>query len=205
LSAPRAAAADAVDAACAKDLAFLEEKLLRPLEQKHWNGSWKSVEPANPVAAYAADASPASSESEVAKSAGAATPTVQDQRPLCHRWQKGQECKNDPCDYAHPNGRSRCDKGDEVCSAWFTTQGCNREKCRLKHPNGKSAKDASSRNGRYNRRDLTPVGARHTPSDEIVKLDPKAKGEPVKVDPEATAAHERNRNRRIKYSQTDSD
>jgi hypothetical protein len=77
-------------------VAFLDDKPLRPLEQKHWNGSWKSVEPANPVAAYAADASPASSESEVAKSAGAATPTIKDQRPLCHTWQKGKECENGP-------------------------------------------------------------------------------------------------------------
>jgi hypothetical protein len=184
-------------------VAFLDDKLLRPLEQKHWNGSWKSVEPANPVAAYAADASPASSESEVDKSAGAATPTVKDQRPLCHKWQKGQDCENDPCDYAHPNGRSRCDKGDEVCSAWFTTQGCNREKCQLKHPNGKSAKGASSRKGRYNKRDLTPVGQRHTPVDTTKYI--YDKGEPVKVDPKAAEAHERNKNPRVKVRDPQSD
>ncbi len=91
-------------------------------------------------------------------------------------------------------GRSRCDKGDEVCSAWFTTQGCTREKCQLKHPNGKPAKDASTRKGRYNRRDITPVGARHTPSDEIVK-----------VDPEAAAAHERNKNPRVRVRDPQSD
>ena len=100
-------------------------------------------------------------------------------------------------------GRSRCDKGDEVCSAWFTTQGCTREKCRLKHPNGKSAKGASSRKGRYNKRDLTPVGQRHTPVDTTKYI--YDKGEPVKVDPKAAEAHERNKNPRVKVRDPQSD
>jgi hypothetical protein len=175
-------------------VAFIDEKLLRPLEQKHWNGTWKSVEPANPVAAYAADASPESSASAAAKSAGAEAPTVNDKRPVCHKWQQGQECKHDPCEYAHPNGRSKCDKGDEVCAAWFTVNGCSSEQCPHKHPNGKSARGASKGRGTFNKRNLTPMGKRHTPSDEIVP-----------VDPTAAAAHERNRNPRLRVRDPQSD
>jgi hypothetical protein len=62
-----------------------------------------------------------------------------------------------------------------------------------KHPNGKLKKgDESSGDGTFNKRDLTPVGKRHTPVD---------KGEPVKVDPKAAAAHERNKNPRVKVPQ----
>jgi hypothetical protein len=79
----------------------------------------------------------------------------------------------------------------------FNPDGCTRDGCQFKHPNGKLKKDAeTSGEGEFNKRDLTPVGQRHTPVD---------KGERVKVDPKAAEAHERNRQRRLKYKQTDSD
>jgi hypothetical protein len=175
-------------------VAFINDRLLRPLEHKRWTGTWTSVVQASSVTAYAADASPDSSNTAATGSVGAAAPNVTDQRQVCHTWLKGQECKSDPCAYAHPNGRSKCDKGDEVCAAWFTKQGCPREKCPLKHPNGKSAKGASKAGARFNKRDLTPVGKSHTSGGDVVPEDPAA-----------TAAHARNQGRRLKFAQTDSD
>jgi hypothetical protein len=63
--------------------------------------------------------------------------------------------------------------------------------------NGKSTKrDESTGEGTFNKRDLTPVGQRHTPVDGDAIVQP---------DPRARAAHERNRNRRIKYGNPESD
>ena len=65
-----------------------------------------------------------------------------------------------------------------------------KQSCKYTHPNGKQKRDAlSGGDEKFNKRDLTPVGKRHTPVD---------KGEPVKTDPEAKAAHERNRSRRVR-------
>ena len=57
-------------------------------------------------------------------------------------------------------------------------------------------KDAATDDGTFNKRDITPVGHRHTPVE---------KGERVPADLEATASRARNQHRRIKYQQTDSD
>ena len=60
----------------------------------------------------------------------------------------------------------------------------------MTHPNGKKKRDVSSGDdAKFNTRDVTPVGKRHTPVD---------KGEPVKTDPQAKEAHERNRSRRVR-------
>jgi hypothetical protein len=86
-----------------------------------------------------------------------------------------------------------------VCVKWLKQpDGCDRDKCQYRHPNGKSKQDESTTEGTFNKRDLTPVGKRHTPVE-------KEKGGVVPVDPKAAAAHERNRNPRVKYSQNESD
>ena len=80
---------------------------------------------------------------------------------------------------------------------WLTKpDGCDRDQCQYRHPNGKSKQDGSTSDGTFNKRDVTPVGKRHTPVD---------KGEPVKVDPKAAEAHERNKNPRIRVRDPQSD
>ena len=55
--------------------------------------------------------------------------------------------------------------------------------CKYRHPNGKSKKDAPKDEGEYNKRDLTPSGARRAV---------------VPTDPEAAAAHARNQHPRVR-------
>ena len=109
---------------------------------------------------------------------------------MCHRWQTTGCRKGTHCEYDHPNGASRCPEKDRVCGDWFYSEdGCSRDPCKLKHPNGKSKSDAPKGEGQYNKRDITPVGQRHTPveNDAIVKRDPKA-----------AEAHARNGTRRVR-------
>jgi hypothetical protein len=88
----------------------------------------------------------------------------------------------------------------------FHPNGCTRppKQCLFKHPNGKLKKDAeTSGDGEYNKRDLTPVRQRQTPVDTAKYI--YDKGEPVKVDPKAAAARERNKNPRVKARDPESD
>ncbi len=131
-----------------------------------------------------------------AASVDTTAPAVTGQSPargnVCGRpgWQTNG-CRNHPhCKRDHPNGKRQCPQNDRVCGDWwFGDDGCLRDKCQYKHPNGRSKRAAPTGEGTYNNRDLTPVGKRHTPVD---------KGELVKVDPNAAAAHERNKNPRVK-------
>jgi hypothetical protein len=169
--------------------------------RRHWAGSLKSPPQkdgqGDGLSAYSADAAPASSSGS-APGVDAEEPRPIDNKAagVCEKWQT-RGCDKDPCKYSHPNGKRRCDGADAICYSWmFHPDGCSRQQCLFKHPNGKSKKDRSTGEGAFNKRDLTPVGQRHTPVD---------KGDPVKVDPKAAEAHERNRQRRLKYRQTDSD
>jgi hypothetical protein len=80
-----------------------------------------------------------------------------------------------------------------TCKFWkYKKDGCVNANCQLTHPNGKKKKDKSSGDdAQFNKRDVTPVGKSHTPVE---------KGEPVKVDPKAKDAHERNRSRRVRLA-----
>jgi hypothetical protein len=178
--------------------------------RRHWAGSLKSPPQKNGhgdgIFAYIADAAPASS-GDTATDVAAAAPKPVDNRAarLCEAWQTGG-CDTDPCAYSHPNGKRACAREDSVCRAWmFHPNGCTRphKQCLFKHPNGKSKKDRSTGEGTYNKRDLTPVGQRHTPVDTTKYVYDKS--EPVKVDPKAAAVHERNKNPRVKVRDPQSD
>ena len=90
----------------------------------------------------------------------------------------------------HPNGLKF---KEPVCQQWAQApKGCTQAGCKLTHPNGQAKKgESSGDDAKFNKRDVTPVGKSHTPVD---------KGEPVKVDPKAKEAHERNRYRRIRLA-----
>ena len=169
---------------------------------RRWNGSLKSLKPPSghgtAVHAWVAEASPAAN---VIADAGDQKPIDAKQRPVrvCHRWQtNGKGCNfGNKCQYDHPNGKPQCSENDRVCAAWFYEEdGCNYNPCKWKHPNGKSKSDAPFQAGRYNKRDITPVGQRHTP---VVQDDV------VKPDPTATAARERNKGRRVNCGNPESD
>jgi hypothetical protein len=190
-------------------LAFIDDELLKPLGPKRWTGSWANVpQRTTSLNAYAAATSPGSSEAEAAKSVDAAAPAVagqsQGQGRVCYSWQTNKGCKEDQCPngFVHPNGKRQCSRADQICHHWMFLE-CLRDKCQYKHPNGKSKRDAPTREGKYNRRDLTPVGQRHTPVETAKYI--YDKGEPVKVDPKAAAAHERNKNPRVKVRDPQSD
>jgi hypothetical protein len=186
------------------------------LGQRRWPGSLKSLKPPRPgpgggVAANAADTSPASSNAadSAAASVDPAAPavTVTGQSPargkVCGRWQT-TGCKNPHCKRDHPNGKRQCPQQDRVCGDWwFGDDGCLRDKCQYKHPNGKSKRDRSAGESTFNKRDLTPVGQRHTPVDATKYI--YDKGEPVKADPKAAEAHERKQNPRVKMRDPQSD
>ena len=165
---------------------------------RRWNGSLRSLKPpsghGNDLAAYVADAGPAE----------AATGAASDKQPLddekspvkespvkvCPRWQTHGCGYGKRCRYAHPNGERRCLEKDRVCADWYYSEdGCSRDPCKLKHPNGKSKSDAPKGAGGYNKRDLTPVGHRHTPVE---------KGAVVQQDPKAAEAHARKGKTRVR-------
>jgi hypothetical protein len=76
--------------------------------------------------------------------------------------------------------------------------------CTFTHPNGKKKRDESSGgDDKFNKRDLTPVGKRHTPVDTTKYIFDK--GEPVKGDPKAAEAHARNSKTRVKVRDPQSD
>ena len=181
-------------------LAFINGELLGPLGQKRWTGSWKNApQPAGAVAAYGADVAPESSQA-----AGDAAHVVEKSKPevpkkVCPYWQTSKGCKfKDGCNRAHPNGKRKCSPEDTVCLKWNTNErGCDPDTCKYRHPNGKpTRKDDTKIDGKFNKRDVTPVGQRHTPveQDDVVKPDPKA-----------AAARERNKGRRVNCGNPDSD
>jgi hypothetical protein len=85
----------------------------------------------------------------------------------------------------------------------FNPDGCTRDGCMYKHPNGKLRKDRSTGEGTFNKRDLTPVGQRHTPVDTTKYVYDKS--EAVQVDPKAAEVHARNKNPRVKVRDPQSD
>jgi hypothetical protein len=121
--------------------------------------------------------------------------------------------QNDKCAMWHPNGKSRQDKEGTVdkeqqqrpeCFGWRNDpDGCRLPACKYAHPNGKHNKDAPKDEGEYNKRDLTPVGKRHTPVDTAKYI--YDKGEPAKGDPKAAEAHARNSKTRVKVRDPQSD
>ena len=176
-------------------IAFIDRQLLVPLGQKRWTGSWRNApQPAGTVAAYAASASPASPQAAARQPE---LPKPEAPKRICPYWQSLKGCSYDQCDKAHPNGKKRCSKEDAVCLQWnMNAAGCERQPCQYRHPNGKPKKDATTDDGAFNKRDLTPVGQRHTPVDNEAV---------VRADPTALATHERNRHRRVKYGNPESD
>jgi hypothetical protein len=169
---------------------------IEDLGTRRWPGSLKSLKPprsahGDGVDGYAADAVPESSHTESDAAGGSRQPEVP--RPVCPYWQAGIGCRNNPCKKAHPNGKSKCSPEEAVCVKWLKRpDGCDRDQCQYRHPNGKSKQDESTTEGTFNKRDLTPVGKRHTPVE-------KEKGGVVPVDPKAAAAHGRNRHPRLRY------
>ena len=183
-------------------LKFIDSELLGPLGQKRWTGSWKhATQATGTVAASGADVVPESSPA-----AGGAAQVDEKSKPevprsVCPYWQTLRGCRlsGNKCSRAHPNGKHKCSPEDAVCLQWNTNKsGCDPKTCEYRHPNGRpTRKDDTTIDGKFNKRDVTPVGQRHTPVE---------KGERVPEDPRATAeARARGRGRRVQLGNPDSD
>jgi hypothetical protein len=158
---------------------------------KRWNGELVQDPAYKLKSAYAleTDAESASAPkptSEAGRAPGGSSGATKQE---CLQWASKTGCHHDQCKFLHPNGRWA---KEPVCYAWLKPAGCTQASCTFTHPNGKHKKDKpSGDDAQFNKRDVTPVGKRHTPVD---------KGELVKVDPKAKEAHERNRSRRIRLA-----
>jgi hypothetical protein len=164
-----------------------------------------------PRSAYAAEPEESPATAAAVPEAGpTSSGSAGGDRKLCHKWvNDAKGCLNEKCQHWHPNGKSRPDR---ECWRWRDyPEGCQRKDCTFLHPNGKSKKDApkdgkSTKDtpkdeGEYNKRDLTPSGARRVDTTKHIY----DKGDPVKVDPKAAEAHARNKNPRVKVRDPQSD
>ncbi len=168
---------------------------------KRWNGDLVQDQAYKLKSAYTLEAEPESASAPQPKSEAGQAPEESSgaRKGECQYWPQRGGCYKEVCQYRHPNGKRF--KNPPICHAWRDDpKGCTASRCDFtsNHPNGKKKKDAESPgDAEFNKRDLTPVGKRHTPVD---------KGEPVKVDPKAAEAHARNHNKtrvRVRDPQSD--
>jgi hypothetical protein len=179
---------------------------LENLGGKRWNGELVQDPAYKLKSAYAleTDAESASAPKPTSEASRAPGGSSDATKQECQQWASKTGCHNDQCKFLHPNGRWA---KEPVCYAWRKQAGCTQASCTFTHPNGKHKQDkkgdASPGDGAFNKRDLTPVGKRHTPVDTTKYI--YDKGEPVKGDPKAAAAHARNSKTRVKVRDPQSD